>query len=139
MNRFLASPRSIDAVLVAAIILDVALVALTALNPDWWFTELHGVEVNDPFAHGLLFRAAAHWAAFAVFQIAALSRWRRHRVWLAVIAGLRLSDVFTDWAYLALAPDTGGLDATLGLLIPAFLNWGMALFLLWHWRRLEAS
>ena len=137
MKSFFRAPRAVDIVLVLAIVVDVSLVALTVLKPDWWFAELHGVGAADaagPFAYGLLFRASAHWAAFAAFQITALSLWRSHLVWLPIVAGLRFSDVFTDWTYLVAAPPTGGPDATIGLMLPAFMNWGMALFLLWHWR-----
>ena len=118
MKPILRSPKSVDLVLVIAIVVDVVLVAWTALDPGWWFQRLHGVETVDMFAQGLLFRVAAHWAVFAVFQIAALMSWRRWTGWLLIIAGVRFSDVFTDWSYLALGPDAVDALATLGSFSP---------------------
>jgi hypothetical protein len=132
MPTFLQRPRSVDAVLLTAIFVDVVLVLLTAVDYNWWFVTLHGSQVSDPFAVALLYRAAAHWTAFAVFQIAGLLLWRSSRAWLLIVAGLRFSDVFTDWAYLATSPDTVGLGF-MTLASPAVLNWGMGLYLFWFW------
>src|SRR2546423_577287 len=44
-------------------------------------------------------------AAFALIQGIALARWRASPRWLAIVAGVRLSDIFTDWTYFAFAHD----------------------------------
>jgi hypothetical protein len=95
--------RTIDAILLSLLLLDVTLSVWAFFFPDAWFSVFHGVPRVDP--QGLLPRMAANWAAFAVFQTVALVRWRRRPYWLAVAAGLRLSDIFTDWTYLVACHD----------------------------------
>ncbi len=95
--------RKIDATLAALLALDVVLTVWAFAFPGLWFAVFHGVPYDDP--EGFLRRCGANWAAFALFQAIALARWRRAPDWLAVAAGLRLSDIFTDWTYLAFARD----------------------------------
>src|SRR5262249_21258197 len=83
--------------LAALLALDVTLTVAAFAFPDLWFELFHGVPYDD--REGFLRRCGANWAAFALFQAIALLRWRRERWWLAVAAGLRLSDIFTDWTY----------------------------------------
>ena len=90
---------TIDATLAALLALDLTLAVWAFAFPDAWFAAFHGVARVDP--EGLLPRMGANWSAFALFQATALARWRKQPVWLAVAAGLRLSDIFTDWTYLA--------------------------------------
>jgi len=93
--------RNVLAFLVA---FDVTLTLWAGAFPDLWFRVFHGVPYED--AEGFLRRCAANWAAFALFQAIALVRWRREAVWLAVVAGVRLSDIFTDVTYVLVARDT---------------------------------
>jgi len=95
--------RANDALLAALAALDVTLATWALASPRLWFAAFHGVPYVDP--EGLLPRMAANWAAFALFQLVALARWRKNAAWLAVAAGLRLSDIFTDWTYLAACHD----------------------------------
>ena len=96
--------RRIHGVLGLLAVFDLVLVVWAGAFPDLWFRVFHGVDYDDP--EGFLRRCAANWAAFLLFQIIALVRWRRDAVWLAVIAGVRLSDIFTDATYVVVARDT---------------------------------
>ena len=51
-------------------------------------------------------RCGANWAAFLLCQAIAVMRWRRDAIWLAIVAGVRLSDIFTDVTYQLVARDT---------------------------------
>jgi hypothetical protein len=102
----MSAPRpslATDALLAALAAVDVTLAAWALASPRLWFAAFHGASYVDP--EGLLPRMAANWAAFALFQLVALARWRKNPTWLAVAAGLRLSDIFTDWTYLAACHD----------------------------------
>jgi hypothetical protein len=99
----MTTERKIDATLAALLALDVTLTVVAFFFPGLWFALFHGVPYADP--EGFLRRCGANWAGFALFQAIALRRWRRAPWWLAVAAGLRLSDIFTDWTYLAFAHD----------------------------------
>ena len=77
---------------------DTVLFVMTWLAPDIWFRVLHaaapaGLEI------AFLRRTGGQWAAFALAQAIALWRWRKDPVWLAVAAGVRFSDLFTDLLY----------------------------------------
>jgi hypothetical protein len=94
---------SVRAVLISLISLDVSISAIAFFRPELWFDLFHGVPYADP--EGLLRRTGAAWAGFALFQVLALRRWEREPIWLALVAGIRFSDMFTDWTYLAFAHD----------------------------------
>ena len=129
--------RIVDGKLLFAIGVDVSLSLMTALAPQWWFQTFHGVQ-GDALAVLFLQRCGANWTAFALFQILAVARWRRSTVWLPIIAGVRFSDVFTDWTYLAVSPHTEIIGVP-AFLLPAAMNWGMALLLLAAWQRLRVQ
>ena len=102
---------AILAYLWAALAEDTMLFVLAWIAPDLWFRLLHastpvGLEI------ALLRRSAGQWAAFALAQAIALIWWRRKPVWLAVVAGVRFSDLFTDLSYILATSDTDrpGLD-----------------------------
>jgi hypothetical protein len=96
--------RQTHALLVALVVFDVALTVWAFAFPDLWYRAFHGTAYDDP--QGLLRRCGANWAAFAVVQAVAAARWRADRMWLAVVAGVRLSDIFTDATYVVVARDT---------------------------------
>lgn len=121
-----------DAVLVGAILIDVVLCGMTWVAPDLWFETLHGAPA-DPAQLAFLRRCGAHWAAFAVFQLVALLRWRSGLYWLLLAAGMRLSDLLTDLTYLA-SSATLTPSGTISLLAPFWLNLGMALILIYAFR-----
>lgn len=117
--RRLLNRHVVDAVLVALILLDVTYVVVIAFAPDTWFRVVHGVPLADP--EGLLRRTAAGWASFAVFQTIALVRWRQGPHWLMFVGGIRSTEVFTDWVFVASAHHltVGG---ELGLVIAPPIN-----------------
>ncbi|MCW3474174.1 hypothetical protein [Limobrevibacterium gyesilva] len=104
----------------AALAEDTLLFVLAWVIPDLWFRLLHesapaGLEV------ALLRRSAGQWAAFALAQAIALWRWRKQPEWLAVVAGVRFSDLFTDVSYILAVPALTRLGWIL-LLPPPLLN-----------------
>lgn len=80
------------------VLLDLALSTLCLFFPEIWFRVFHNAPYVDP--QGLLRRTGAVWAAFTLFQFVALVRWRSQPYWLPLVAGIRLTEVFSDWVYL---------------------------------------
>ena len=103
-----------------ALVEDTLLFLMAWLAPGLWFRVFDAVApVGLDVA--LLRRSAGQWAAFALAQAIALWCWRKHPVWLAVVAGVRFSDLFTDISYVLTVPSL----TTLGwvfLLPPPALN-----------------
>ncbi len=103
-----------------ALVEDSLIFILAWAAPDLWFQLFHhaapaGLEV------ALLRRSAGQWAAFALAQAITLAIWRKNPAWLAVAAGIRFSDLFTDISYIAAVPTL----TPLGWLVlspPALLN-----------------
>jgi hypothetical protein len=111
---------AILAYLWAALIEDTGIFVLAWVYPDLWFQLFHhsapsGLEV------ALLRRSAGQWAAFTLAQAITLALWRRKPVWLAVAAGIRFSDLFTDISYILAAPTLTPLG-WIALSPPAVLN-----------------
>jgi len=92
------STKKIDLLLIALVVLDLILSVLCLFFPATWFRLFHNAAYVDP--EGLLRRTGAVWAAFALFQFVALVKWRKQPYWLTVVAGIRLTEVFSDWIYL---------------------------------------
>jgi hypothetical protein len=80
----------------AALAEDTVLFVLAWIAPDLWFRLLHASTPTD-LEIALLRRSAGQWAAFALAQAIALIWWRRSPVWLAVVAGVRFSDLSYSW------------------------------------------
>ena len=91
----------VDSLLIALIGFDLAVAIGALLLPDLWFRLLHDAEFVDP--GGLLRRTGAIWVAFTVLQVLALPRWRTSPIWLVLVCGIRLSEMFADWTWLAFA------------------------------------
>ncbi len=91
----------INTLLIALVIYDVVLSATCLLSPQTWYRLIHGADYVDP--QGLLLRTGAVWAAFSLFQLVARVKWEVQPVWLAVIAGIRLTEILSDWTYLYVA------------------------------------
>src|SRR5262245_37083846 len=92
----------IEIFLWVALIEDIILFVMAWAAPEIWFSVFHdakprGLEV------AFLRRSAGQWAAFALVQAITLVQWRKKRVWLAITAGARFSDLFTDISYLLAA------------------------------------
>ena len=88
-------------VLIVLILLDLFYAVICFFFPQMWFSMFHGTPYDDP--EGLLRRTGAIWATFSLLQLIALLRYRQQPYWVAVIAGVRLSEIFADWTYLAFA------------------------------------
>ena len=93
--------RLVDLILIALVVFDLVVAVGAFLFPQLWYRLLHGAEYVDP--QGLLRRTGAIWAAFTVLQVLALPRWRSAPYWLALVCGIRLSEMFADWTWLAFA------------------------------------
>jgi hypothetical protein len=103
-----------------ALLEDTFLFLMSWLAPDLWFRVFHGV-VPAGLEIAFLRRSAGQWAAFALAQAITLWRWRKEPVWLAVEAGVRFSDLFTDISYVIAVPSLTRLGWAF-LLPPPFLN-----------------
>lgn len=112
-----------------ALIEDTLLFVISWIAPDLWFRVFHHA-VPVGFDVAFLRRSAGQWIAFALAQAITLWRWKKQPVWLAVEAGVRFSDLFTDISYVVM---TAHSLTTLGwclLLPPPLLNLiGVVLFL----------
>lgn len=131
-----ALPRQVSQLLVFLIVVDLVLCMVGFGWPELWFYLMHGAPPIDP--QRFLQRTAAAWAAFLVLEVVAYARFRREPAWLAVIAGVRLSDMFTDCTHALLAPDMTWFG-TLCLLSASPFNLLAGLFLLRAHRRLATS
>jgi hypothetical protein len=121
--------------LAGALVEDTTLVVLAWCDPALWFHVFHHA---DPlgFDVALLRRAAGQWAAFSLVQAIALLRWRTRPQWLLVVAGARVSDLFTDLSYIAAAPSLTPLGWA-ALLPPPVLNLAFAATMIVAWRQLR--
>ena len=104
----------------AATVEDTVIFLLAWLAPDLWFRLFHSA-VPAGLETALLRRSAGQWAAFALAQAITLWCWRKDPVWLAVSAGIRFSDLFTDVSYILAVPSLTKLGWML-LTPPPFLN-----------------
>ena len=122
----------ISAFLFALILIDVFLMIFTLVFPDLWFEFFHGTPREDP--QGLLTRTGAVWSAFTLWQIVAWLRWKKEPYWLVVIAGVRLTEVFGEWAYLYAAESvTWAAKIIWGISPPSNLLFGV--ILIWAYKR----
>lgn len=129
MNK-LANRESVVSILLGSLALfDVLLVVWAFLVPELWFDLFHQTPGPSSEAFVLLKRCGANWAAFALFQGIAWRHWREQPVWLAVVAGIRLSDIFTDPMYALVAGDATWL-AQLGLPLMGACNLALGWFFL---------
>lgn len=93
--------RLVNALLGFLVALDVVLSTCALVFPQTWFAIMHHQPYVDPA--GLLRRTGAVWVAFTLLQGIALVRWRREPYWLALIAGVRLTELFSDCTTLVVA------------------------------------
>jgi hypothetical protein len=116
----------------AALLEDTSLFLIAWLAPALWFRLLHGVAPAG-FDIAFLRRSAGQWAAFALAQGITITCWRKTPIWLAIVAGVRFSDLFTDISYLLAVRHV----TTLGwicLLPPPLLNLAGVLIMLRGYR-----
>ena len=125
-----------DLILLFLVVLDVVLSAATLLFPSWWFRIFHGTTYIDPQA--LLKRTGAVWVAFTLMQVLALVRWKKQPHWLVLIAGVRLTEIFSDWTYLFFCSNAT-LWAWIGLLVSPPANLVFAWILIRTWKKVTPS
>lgn len=87
----------INLLLLFLVLLDLVLSSLCLLRPDLWIQTMHGGEYGDPL--GFIRRLGAVWLAFFIFQLVALVLWQKHPYWLVLVAGIRFTEIFSDWFY----------------------------------------
>ncbi|HEV2828486.1 MAG TPA: hypothetical protein VGW76_12885 [Pyrinomonadaceae bacterium] len=121
--------------LVFLVILDVVLSTTCLLFPDKWFMTFHGVPYDNLDVEGLLKRTGAVWVAFTLLQLIALFRWRKAPWWLVLIAGVRLTELFSDWVYIYVAHSMTTLG-TIGLFISPPGNLAFGIFLIWAYKKI---
>ena len=95
------NPLVVHALLGFLVALDLVLATCALALPRTWFAIMYGIPYDDPA--GLLRRTGAVWVAFLLLQAIALVRWRRAPYWLALIAGVRLTELFSDLTTLVAA------------------------------------
>jgi hypothetical protein len=91
----------IRVLLLFLVVLDVVLSTLALGFPETWFKIFHGVAYVDP--QGLLRRTGALWVAFTLLQAITFFKWEKQPYWLVLVAGVRLTELFSDWTYLYFA------------------------------------
>lgn len=91
------SEKTINALLFFLVLLDLVLSAICLLRPDLWFQIMHGVDAVDSL--GMVRRLGAVWLAFFIFQLLALLFWQKNSYLLVLVAGIRLTEIFSDWFY----------------------------------------
>ena len=134
MNNLFRIATSI--LLLFLVLLDLVLSTTCLFFPAAWFRVFHHAPYVDP--QGLLRRTGAVWAAFTLLQLIALVRWRSRPYWLPLVAGVRLTEVFSDWVYLYACSSITWFGRA-GLLISPPANFLFALFLLASYHRLTQS
>jgi hypothetical protein len=124
----------INGLLLFLTVWDLLLSAVCLLIPETWFLLFHGAPYVDP--QGLLRRTGAVWAAFTLFQLIAYFRWPREPYWLPLVAGIRLTEVFSDWIYLYVAEGSTWFGR-LGLFIAPPSNVVLGWFFIWSYRKIQ--
>lgn len=117
------------------VILDLVLSTICLLFPDTWYMTFHGVSYDDRDPMGLLKRTGAVWAAFTLLQLIAFFRWEKAPWWLVLIAGVRLTELFSDWTYMYVAESMTTLGR-LGLFIAPPGNLAFGWFLIWAYKKI---
>lgn len=132
----IGSTRTINLLLLFLIALDVVLSILALAFPQVWFRLIHDEPYIDP--QGLLRRTGAVWAAFTLLQAMAYAKWRQRPYWLVVVAGVRLTELFSDWTYVYFAQQVTW-SGRVGLLIAPPANLAMGWFLIKSFLRITGS
>jgi hypothetical protein len=104
IDSIIGSTLAINVLLILLIALDIVLSVLAILFPDTWFKIFHDQPYIDP--QGLLRRTGAVWVAFTLLQAIAYIKWQQQPYWLVLVAGVRLTELFSDWAYLYFSRNT---------------------------------
>jgi len=135
-RRFHLNRAQVNLFLILLVALDVGLSTVALAFPARWFQFMHGLAYVDPA--GLLTRTGALWVAFALLQAIALVRWQRQPYWLPLIAGVRFTELFSDWTTIFAAKQMT-LAGTIGLAVSPPANLVFGLILLSTYRRLQTG
>lgn len=135
-RAFHLNRAQINVFLLALVLLDIALSVAALFYPNFWFETFHGIPYQDPA--GLLRRAGGVWVAFTLLQAIALSRWQEQPYWLPLTAGVRFTELFSDWITIFVA-EKMTLLGTLGLLISPPSNLLFGLILISTYKRLKSG
>ena len=135
-RTFHLNAAQVNLFLIGLILLDVALSTLALFFPGFWFHNFHDLPYVDPA--GLLRRTGMVWVAFTLLQGLALWRWRRESWWLVLIAGVRFTELFSDWMTIYIAQQMT-LRGTIELAISPPANLLFGLVLIATYRRLESG
>lgn len=133
-RTFRLNRKQVNVLLIALIALDVVLSTVALLFPERWSEIVHGLPYNDPA--GLLPRTGAVWVAFTLLQAIALFRWQKQPYWLTLVAGVRLTELFSDWVTI-LAADQMTTAGKVGLLFAPPSNLLFGLILISTYKRLR--
>lgn len=120
------------------VVLDVVLSGTCLLYPDKWFMTFHGVHYDHLDAMGLLKRTGAVWVAFSLLQLIAMFKWEKQPWWLVLIAGVRLTELFSDWTYMYVAESMTTMGK-IGLFIAPPGNLAFGIFLIWAYKKMMRS
>ncbi len=118
------------------VLLDLVLSATCIFFPEKWFLIFHDAPYVDP--QGLLYRTGAVWVAFTLLQLIAFFRWEKEPWWLVLIAGVRLTELFSDWTYWYVAESMTTLGS-IGLFIAPPGNLVFGWFLVWAYLKIRRS
>ena len=127
--------KFIYVLLVFLVILDLVLSTTCLLYPDKWFMTFHGVHYDHLDVEGLLKRTGAVWVAFTLLQLLAVFKWEKQPWWLVLIAGVRLTELFSDWTYMYVAQSMTTIGR-MGLFIAPPGNLAFGWFLIWAYRKI---
>jgi hypothetical protein len=115
------------------VIYDTVLSTTAIFFSETWFKIIHDAPYIDP--QGLLRRTGAVWVAFTLLQLLAVLRWEREPWWLVLIAGVRLTEIFSDWTYLFVCQSITPFGV-FGLGINPPGNLAIGCFLVWAYLRI---
>ncbi|HEX6750855.1 MAG TPA: hypothetical protein VF092_26445 [Longimicrobium sp.] len=115
----------ISTLLMVSVVGDLGLAALALLWPDLWFRLAHGVPRVDP--EHILTRTGVVWLTFALFHLVAWFVWRSRPYWLAIVAGMPMSEIFADHSWM-LAADHMTTLGRIGFVLAGIANVGLAVF-----------
>jgi hypothetical protein len=121
--------------LVFLVILDIVLSTTCLLFPDTWYMTFHGVHYDNLDPMGLLKRTGAVWVAFTLLQAIAVFKWEKEPWWLILIAGVRLTELFSDWTYMYVAQSMTTIGR-IGLFIAPPGNLAFGWFLIWAYKKI---
>ncbi len=119
--------KAINGLLLFLVLLDLVLFSICLFFPAQWVKLMHGIDSEDTL--GLIRRLGAVWLGFFIFQTIALFYWRTHSWWLVLVAGIRLTESFSDWIYWYFS-DHHTWFGHFGLLIAPPGNWLFAFILI---------